>query len=257
MWYNIKEITREKRVRIMSFSAVFRPGMEDLRAGLLVRNRSLLRFCEDTAGFHSDSAGIGLAGLDGMGSAWVLLAWNLAVTERPRYGTELTVTTWVRETNRVHCWRDFLIRDPDGRLLAEAASRWIIVRKEDHAILPIPPSVSGVFPPEPAGSLAGWKARRLPEMTEPEEETTRMIDRSRTDMLGHLHNLGYLDLAEDMIPEALGDPGLIDAVTLRFKNEVRAGEKVSCLRTRSGDGQRVDVMGPRGLSASVCFGREL
>ena len=241
----------------MSFTAAFRPGMEDLGAGLLVRNRSLLRFCEDTAGFHSDSAGIGLAGLDEMGWAWVLLAWNLAVTERPRYGTELMVTTWVRETNRVHSWRDFRICNSEGRLLAEAASRWIIVQKEDHAILPIPPSVSGVFPAEPGGSLAGWKARRLPELTEAEEERVFVIDRSRTDMLGHLHNLGYLDLAEDMIPGERGDPGLIDTVTLRFKNEVRAGETVHCLCAGFGDGQRVDVVGPRGLSASVCFGREI
>ena len=241
----------------MAFTAVFRPGMEDLGQDLLVRNRSLLRFCEDTAGFHSDSGGIGLAGLDGMGYAWVLLAWDLAVRERPRYGTELKVTTWVRETNRVHCWRDFIIRDGDGKTLAEAASRWIVVRKEDHAIVPIPPAVSAVFPPEPAGSLTGWKARRLPELTDPEEETVRTIDRSRTDMLGHLHNLGYLDLAEDMLPGAAGDPGLIDVVTLRFKNEVRAGETVRCLRAGFEGGHRVDVFGPGGLSATVCFGIEM
>ena len=43
----------------MSFTAVFRPGMEDLGAGMLVKNRSLLRFCEDTAGFHTDTEGVG------------------------------------------------------------------------------------------------------------------------------------------------------------------------------------------------------
>lgn len=241
----------------MSFSAAFRPGMEDLGAGMLVKNRSLLRFCEDTAGYHTDTEGIGLKGMEDRGLAWVLLGWALAVYERPAYGAEITVETKVRQTNRVHCWRDFSLYGGDGKLLAEAASRWIVVRTEDHAVVPIPESVARVFPEEPGGGLAGWRARRLDDPEPPEAELSAEIRRSRTDMLGHLHNLEYLSLAEDMLPETAGDPGLIEALTIRFKNEVRAGDSVRCLLSSCAGAPRVDIMGPEGLSATVCFGREI
>ncbi len=67
----------------MSFTAVFRPGMEDLGAGMLVKNRSLLRFCEDTAGFHTDTEGVGLRGMEERGLAWAPLGWDVAVYARP------------------------------------------------------------------------------------------------------------------------------------------------------------------------------
>ena len=240
----------------MGFSAVFRPGMEDLGKGMLVKNRSLLRLCEDTAGLHTDTENVGLRGMQDRGLAWVLLAWDLAVYERPSYGQELTVTTRVRETNRIHCWRDFYVFDPEGKLLAEATSRWIVVRREDHAVVPIPEDITRLFPEEPGGSLAGWRARRLDEAGETEAEASAEIRRSQADMLGHLHNLEYLSMAEDMIPEE-EDPGLIDALTIRFKNEVRAGDTVRCLLSSFEGGRRVDILGPKGLSAAVCLGREI
>ena len=241
----------------MGFSAVFRPGMEDLGAGMLVKNRSLLRFCEDTAGFHTDTENVGLRGMEDQGIAWVLLAWDLAVYRRPAYGQELTVTTQVRKTNRAHCWRDFFVYGPEGDLMAEAASRWIVVRKEDHAVVTIPERISRLFPEEPGGSLAGWRAGRLDDPEDPASESSVRIPRSRTDTLGHLHNLEYLSMAEDMIPEEAGDPGLIDALTVRFKNEVRAGDTVRCLLSAYEGGRRVDILGPKGLSATVCLGREI
>ncbi len=241
----------------MGFSAIFRPGMEDLGTGMLVKNRSLLRFCEDTAGFHTDTENVGLRGMEAQGLAWVLLAWDLAVYKRPSYGQELTVTTRVRQTNRVHSWRDFYVFDPGRTLLAEATSRWIVVRREDHAVVPIPDGIVRLFPEESGGGLAGWRARRLEEQTEPEAEASIEIRRGRTDMLGHLHNLEYLTMAEDMLPAECGDPGLIDILTIRFKNEVRAGDTVRCLRFSREGGKRVDILGPKGLSATVCFGREI
>ena len=241
----------------MSFTAAFRPGMEDLGAGMLVKNRSLLRFCEDTAGFHTDTESVGLRGMEERGLAWVLLGWDLAVYERPAYGAELTVETRVRETNRVNTWRDFFIRGAGGRLLAEAASRWIVVRNSDHAVVPVPEDIARLFPPEPGGSLAGWRARRLEEPGPAEGEMLSEIRRGRTDTLGHLHNLEYLTLAEDLLPEEAGDPALIGILTVRFKSEVRAGDTVRCLLSSFRGSRRVDVMGPKGLSATVCFGKEI
>lgn len=249
--------TERKGDVCMGFSAVFRPGMEDLGAGMLVKNRSLLRFCEDTAGFHTDTENVGLRGMGERGLAWVLLAWDLAVYRRPAYGKDLTVTTRVRQTNRVHSWRDFTITGPGGDLLAEATSRWIVVQTKDHAVVPMPEDILRLFPEESGGGLAGWRARRLDDLPEPEAQATTGILRSRTDMLGHLHNLEYLSMAEDMLPAEAGDPGLIDVVTLRFRNEVRAGDTVRCLFSSFEGGGRVDILGPKGISASVCFGREI
>ena len=50
---------------------------------------------------------------------------------------------------------------------------------------------------------------------------------------------------------------LIGILTVRFKSEVRAGDTVRCLLSSFRSSRRVDVMGPKGLSATVCFGKEI
>ena len=237
----------------MPYTAVFRPGMGDLGPDLLVRNSSLLRFCEDTAGFHCDSLGAGLRELGEAGAAWVLLAWQLAVYRRPRYGTALTTATWARQVNRVHSWRDFSIRDEDGGLLAEATSRWIVVRNGDHAVTTIPPEIIARFPVEPGGGLAGWKPRHPEEPEAPLLEAESVIRTSDTDMLGHLHNLNYIRLAEDMLPPEEGGPELAERLMIQYRGEVRAGDTVRCLLSEKEGLRTVTVMGPSGISAEVSF----
>jgi len=233
----------------MSYTASFRPGMEDLNPDLTVKNRCLLRLCEDTAGFHTDSVGDGLLTMGDTNYAWILLAWNLQVLQRPRYGTVLTVTTHPREIARVHAWRDFEIRDSSGALLAEATSKWIVVQADNHAVMRIPEIMHELYPEEAGSSLAGWRPQRLDLPEHPLAWEEVIIRCSDTDMLGHLHNLCYLDLAENMLPEDC--PGAFNHVTVVYKNEVKAGDIVSCLYEKEGGSHSVTITGPSGICAQV------
>ena len=235
----------------MGYTAYFRPGMEDLNPDRTVKNRSLLRMCEDTAGFHTDSVGDGLTVMDRTGYAWILLAWQLQVYERPCYGQKLTVSTWPRQMARVHAWRDFAIKDEQGQLLAEATSKWIVVSALDHAVMKIPAHMADLYPEEPGGGLSGWRPARpaIPERAEREE--IRTIRRSRTDMLGHLHNLCYLDLAEDLLPESAGAPGRLNHVTIQYKTEIRADEDVRLMYCAENGRYAVTVAGEGGLCAQI------
>lgn len=235
----------------MSYSVCFRPGMEDLNPDLTVKNRCLLRLCEDTAGFHSDAVGDGLLHMGETNYAWILLAWNLRVLKRPRYGSPLTVITHPREIARVHAWRDFEIRDDAGDLAAEATSKWIVIQADTHSVIRVPEIMHTLYPEEPGNSLSGWRPGRLSEPEQPLAAAEAVIRPTDTDMLGHLHNLCYLDLAENMLPDQV--PGAFDHVTIVYKNEVRAGQQVRCLLAQEEEGHSVTITGPAGICSQVHF----
>ncbi|MCQ2452623.1 MAG: thioesterase [Oscillospiraceae bacterium] len=237
----------------MSYSASFQPGMEDLNPDLTVKNRSLLRYCEDTAGFHTDSLGDGLLQLNSTGQAWILMAWYMEVFKRPQYGDTLTVATWPRQMAKVHAWRDFRICDGEGSLLAEATSKWIVVEGENHRVVRIPERMRMLYPEEPGGALSQWRPERVTLPVNRGRKAEVIIPRSRTDLLGHMHNLCYLDLAEDALPEKIGQPGSFPHVSMVFKSELKAGEKAVC-SCEQVDGQfRITLCHDDDLCAQVCL----
>lgn len=237
----------------MGFSSVFQPGMEDLNPDLSVKNRSLLRFCEDVAGFHTDSLGDGLLSMNETGQAWILMAWYLEVYQRPRYGEPLTVTTWPRQMAKVHAWRDFSICDRRGNRLAEATSKWIVVENGSHRVVRIPERMQELYPEEAGGTLAAWRPDRIELPETAERECVFPVRRSQADLLGHLHNLCYLDFAEDTLPEAAGVPGAKNHVSLVFKSELKAGECVTCRYRNSESQHQVHFCQGENLCARVCL----
>ena len=61
-----------------------------------------------------------------------------------------------------------------------------------------------------------------------EHETEYTVKRKDIDINGHMHNLYYLDLAYEALPEEIYNKRPFDKVRIQYKKEMKLGEKVKC-----------------------------
>lgn len=233
----------------MGYSALFRIALGDLLPDGKVKNKSLLRFCEDTAGFHSDAVGDGFRYRYSLGTVWIIMEWQLAVYSRPGYGETVKVETWNCGREKAHVWHGFNLTAADGTLIAEAYAKLCLMEMEKRRLVRIPAGVDEQYGNGPERKPFMLQMH-FSAMTEADREYSAVICRSSTDVYGHLHNLGYWDLAEELLPsEVLGKTPCL--IGLRFKNELSGGDTAQCQLFHTEDGEWILIKKDAVISAEI------
>lgn len=235
----------------MIFKENYRIGLGDLNKEGKITNKAILKMLEDTAGFHSDSINNGVASIDTNGIAWIIMSWKLKIIERPEYGQKLTVETWSRSMERAHAYRDFRLLDESGKLCAVASSKWSVIDINSRRIARIAPELSELYGTEPTAVFAEWKADRAAVPENFERMLEYRVRRCDTDIIGHMHNLNYLDLALEVLPEEVFEKGECSEMTVTYKNEVKVGEQVSCGYYREENKSCAAILGDKGIAAVI------
>ncbi len=209
----------------MFFTYEFKAGMAELTSDFEVKNMALLRMCEDTAGFHSDTLHDGLSDVMRTGKAWVIVAWYMHVARRPKYGETIRVTTWAREINKVNCIREFELSGKDG-LYAKVSSKWVTIHMAERRIEWITPERIAAYEPEERTLFDTPVKFRSVLRREYDIVSEYTVLKKDTDIVGHMHNLHYLDYAMMSLPE--NRQREYDNVMIIYKNEMSAGERFRC-----------------------------
>ena len=68
----------------------------------------------------------------------------------------------------------------------------------------------------------------LPEESEYTKKIKYAVNRRDIDINGHMHNLYYLDLAYEALPEEVYNQRPYDSVQIQYKKEIKYGENVIC-----------------------------
>ena len=235
----------------MIFTEKYCVGLGDLDQNGKITNKAILKMFEDTAGFHSDSVNNGVARIDINGTAWVIMSWKLKVLNRPEYGARLTVETWSRSMNRASAFRDFRLINEKGELCAIASSQWAIIDIKERKIVRIDTSMNELYYSDPTAVFEEWKPDRTPIPEEFERTLEGFVRRCDTDIIGHMHNLNYLDMALEMLPEEVYAKGECSDMTVAYKNEVKVGETIKCGYYREEDKHCAAIFGGKGIAAII------
>ena len=219
----------------MIFKEKFKMGLNDIGKDNKIKNISILKILENIGGYHSDIAGYGSNDIATNKLTWILLDWKLKVLNRPKYGQTLDVHTWARVGNRFFTYRDFEIYDENGTLCAIATSKWTLINIEEGKMERITEEVIEKYNTEEKEVFPGEK---LDKLQMPEEflcSINYTVKRKDIDINKHMHNLNYLDLAYEALPEEVYDLRPFDNVRIMYKKEIKYGDTVECKYTREDD----------------------
>ena len=68
----------------------------------------------------------------------------------------------------------------------------------------------------------------MPEESEYTKKIKYAVNRRDIDINGHMHNLYYLDLAYEALPEEVYNQRPYDSVQIQYKKEIKFGETIKC-----------------------------
>lgn len=211
----------------------FEIGFRDVGKSNELTNRALLGFLEDIAGMHSNQVGYGLNNIEKTGLTWVLLNWKVIVFSRPLYGETICVKTWARDSVKFYTYRDFEICDQKGKKIAIATTKWVLMDAKTMSLSKISEDLIARYDPETV-KVFGTEPEPNKLITPEEVLSTYdyIVQRKDIDINGHVHNVSYLDIAYEVLPEDVYENISFNSFEIMYKKETKLGETVKCFYSK-------------------------
>jgi medium-chain acyl-[acyl-carrier-protein] hydrolase len=214
----------------MIFKHKYEVVVKDLGKTNKVSNKALLGFMEEIASLHSATIGHGVNDVIKNGEAWILLDWKLQVLERCNYGEVVSLNTWVRDSDKFYSYRDFEVYDEKDKLIAKGTSKWVLVDIKTTHITRISDELIKKYNPEFEKNVFNEaKLERIKEPNNYQSNIIYKVNRADIDVNKHMHNLYYLDLAYEALPEDIYLNEEMNNVRINYKHELKLGDTVKCL----------------------------
>ncbi len=226
----------------MIYQEKFKIGLKDVWKGNEVSNKAILEYLEDVAAYHSDSVGYGINSSNETGVTWILLNWKVKVIKRPQYGQTLNIHTWSRGILKCYAFRDFEVYDENNNLCVIATSKWLLINNKTGKIAKIEEEMAKSYHSETEKLVFPEKdieKIKLPENYE--SQIVYQVKRKDIDIIGHMHNLYYLDLAYEALPEEVYNQRPFDEFSIMYKKEIKLGETVNCKYSKQ-EGKHIVVI---------------
>ena len=203
--------------------------LSEIGKGNKATNKTILSYLEDIGGIHSNKAGYGIFEIEQTHLSWILLGWRLQVIRRPKYTEKLKIKTWSKGVIKLYTYREFEVYDEHDNLIIKASSKWVLLDIEKGRIVRIEPDLIGKYEPELDKEVFGIE--EFDKVKEPEQYqhvTEYTVRRADIDVNNHMHNLNYIELANEALPEDVYRGALFNDVKITYKKEIKLGETVKC-----------------------------
>ncbi len=211
----------------------FHLTIRDINDKTELTNKAILSFFEDIGGYHSDLAGYGLKDIERTKLSWVLLHWKVKVLKRIKYGEcpTLKVKTWSRGIKRACCIRDYEIYDSNDELCVVATSKWTLIHLE-KGLMKLTDEILDKYTTETKTYFSDFDFKKLQEPSNFSNTYTYTVSRRDLDINNHMHNLNYLDLAYETLPEEIYKNCTFNNFEIMYKKEATLGDKLKCFYSK-------------------------
>lgn len=213
----------------MIYEEKFKIGLKDIWKKNEVSNKAILEYLENTASYHSDNVGYGVNTSDITHLTWLLLDWKVKVIKRPKYGQTLNIHTWSRYIIKCYAYRDFEVYDDNNNLCVIASSKWLLINNQTKKIAKVEKELADKYKSELDKCV--FQETEIEKLKEPKNYINSIIyqiQRKDIDVIGHMHNLYYLDLAYEALPEKIYNQRPFDEIRIMYKKEIKLGNTVVC-----------------------------
>lgn len=229
----------------MIFTEYVKIPLKDVEKDNVISDRGILEVFENVATHHSDSLNDGVNAVKEKGRAWVLIDWKVQVISRPHYGETFRVDTWSRENNiqdrKIATHRDFEMYNEEGKLCVIGTSKWVLMNTTTGRIANIDRCIQEMYLPE---ERCVFETEDIEKIIVPKEsilERKYTIERDDVDFNLHMHNIYYMNLAYNALPEEVYNMRPFSKFSINYKREIKLGATVICKYTYHNDKHFVTI----------------
>lgn len=224
--------------------------LDDFGSDGKMKLSSVLKLFENAADHHRDAVSDDEMRAAMGSSEWILTQWDVLLHRLPHRSEKLFVDTWiVGKGPAVRADREFVMRSAEGDVLAEGETKLSLFDVEAQRIVRVSEVIIDKYGPE---TEKLWQ-KKLPKLKEPEEfDLTGVVPLRRSDLdyNRHIHNTAYLDLACELVPEAVlkADP---KGFRVQYKHQLKEGDLATVKVRHDGDTLSVAIFSGEVLCALV------
>lgn len=215
--------------------------LRDVEKGNKLSNTALLSYLEDIGGIHSNIAGYGLNDIPKVKCTWILLNWKIKLFSRPFYNEKLKIKTWCRKLDRLYAFRDFEIFNENDERIGIATSKWVLINIETGKLLKLGDKIATGYGIENVNLFNEGDIAKLIELPEFDIECNFKITKNLIDVNKHVHNIYYLDIAKEVIPDDIYAKNDFNYFEIMCKKEIKYGEEVKCLFKEDNDSYNIMI----------------
>jgi len=201
-------------------------GLRDVGNNNKVTNTALLSYLEDAGGVHSSLVGYGLNDIPNVKKSWVLIGWKIQINKRPKYGDKISIKTWSRGVEKIYAYRDFHILDENKNIIGIATSKWVLIDIEKGKITRIGQEVMDSYTVEETNVFDELDLEKITEPNSYIDSTTFTVNRSLIDVNQHLHNIYFMDIANEVLPMEIYKNAEFNNIRMMCKKEIKLGDTV-------------------------------
>lgn len=181
-----------------------------------LRGSGFLRYAQDLAWLHAESAGFGRDWYSRHRLTWLIRAVELDLLDGAMYGEEMSVTTEVMGFRRA--WarrRSEFDRGGSERTIALATTDWLLLNRRGLPVR-VPSEIVDQF----GGGVAEMTALRVEQPDPPTAASERRfhVRRSELDPMDHVNNAAYIDYVDEHLATA-GQTSMLRHLPRRYRVE--------------------------------------
>lgn len=219
------------------FEDTYRTHFSQVGTHDVLTNKSILSILENIADAHSVHCHFTFSDVAKFNLTWVILSWKLQVLKKIEANINIKVQTWCSGVSKAFFYRDFKIFDEQNNLCAVATSKWCLVDMATSKISPMPPEICNVYNIFHEETVFG--ENDVVKITLPSNNPifsdTYKIRRFDLDLNKHVHNLNYLNIAYELLPDEIYDGDELNNVEILYKRELKYGDTVKSYLYKDGD----------------------
>jgi medium-chain acyl-[acyl-carrier-protein] hydrolase len=199
---------------------------------------SIFNLLQDAASGHARELGVSVPQLLADNYTWVLSRMVLNMSHYPGWRDAIQIRTWPSGIKGAFAFRDFDIRDNNGKSVGCATSAWIVIDTRKRR--PIRPTVfADRLKPAEGKSITDYVLKKLPEQNHDYVEKSFMVRYSDLDINQHVNNVSYIDWLLESIP-SFGDKSRhLSVLEINFLGEAFQGDHVLARCFSSNQDQKV------------------
>jgi len=171
----------------------------------------------------------------------MILNWRVEMYKRPKYADKIIIKTWCSDMDRLYAYRDFEILDENRNVIGRATSKWVLTDIVKKRVVRLDESVIEHY------TLEGkpvFEDEKLDKLSEPEEYDNLVeftISRNLIDINNHVHNIYYMDVANEVLPMDVFKNKEFNNIKMMYKKEMKLGETVKIYYTKKDDEYTITI----------------
>jgi medium-chain acyl-[acyl-carrier-protein] hydrolase len=183
-------------------------------------------YFQEIAGAHAEKLGFGFSAMENIDTIWALTRMRVDIDKYPLWDETITIETWPRQPKKYEFFRDYLMRDEAGEIIARATSIWVLLdvqskrlKRKDEVNITITEYV--------ADRSIDCSLGKIQPPCNLEPVYKRLIGCSDIDMNGHLNNSKYLDFLMDCFNMEQLRTYQARSIQVNYLNETFPGDAIS------------------------------